>query len=76
MRLGRGGNDSAGTFYGRGRCREAKGNKDAAGADYRKALELFRQGGADFSEYQKLVDAKVRERLAALSASAPAAATR
>jgi hypothetical protein len=58
------------------RCHEAKGNKDVAGADYRKALELFREGGAAFSEYQKLVDAKVRERLAALSASAPAAAAR
>jgi tetratricopeptide (TPR) repeat protein len=52
-----------GTYYGRGRAHELKGNRDAAVADYTKALEL-KAGG----EYERSVHEKARERLSALSA--------
>ena len=51
------------TFYGRGRCHELRGNRDAAVADYRKALELPAQ-----DDYGKHAQAEARKRLAEFGA--------
>jgi tetratricopeptide (TPR) repeat protein/S1-C subfamily serine protease len=59
-----GGINDPGTYYGRGRAHELKGNRDAAVTDYTKALEL-KAGG----EYGRSVHENARERLSALSAS-------
>jgi tetratricopeptide (TPR) repeat protein len=58
------------TFYGRGRCHELKGNRDAATADYRKTLELIRTA-ANPDDYEKSVAGKARERLAAIGVPVP-----
>jgi WD40 repeat protein len=52
-----------GTYFGRGRCYEARGDTLAAVADYRKTLELKAE-----DEYDKSVQDKARERLAAMTA--------
>ena len=39
------GYESAGTYYGRGRCYELKDDPEAAKADYKKALTLDADGG-------------------------------
>ena len=63
----------AGTFYGRGRVHELKGNKDAAITDYRKVLELISEAGSSLDDYQKSVQAKTVERLRELGATPPVA---
>jgi WD40 repeat protein/tetratricopeptide (TPR) repeat protein len=54
-----GGVTSAGTYLGRGRCYERMGNRDAAIADYRTALQQDTS-----QDYERSAQAKARERLA------------
>jgi WD40 repeat protein/Tfp pilus assembly protein PilF len=56
--------NDAGTWYGRGRIYELKGNRDLAIAEYRHAISM----DPGENEYQKSAMEKARERLSALGA--------
>ena len=55
--------NNAGTYYARGRCHQLKDNKEAAVADYRKALELTAT-----DDYAKHAQTQAHQRMAELGA--------
>jgi tetratricopeptide (TPR) repeat protein len=64
------GSNAPGTYFGRGRAQELKGNREEAIADYRKTIEVITVADRMVDEYDKQADMQARARLGVLGVSA------